>query len=397
MKYDVVVVGLGPGGASATYSSAKSGLKVLGIEKRREIGVPIQCGEFLPANNTYSEILPDAKHLELLTTFPDYIVRNRTRMVSMFSPKGVEYIDYFDGVVIDRSLYDKWIVSKAVEEGADINIGCTVFDLIYEGDGYRVLVRGSGGSFEVMAKTIVIAGGAGNRLIERVGLEPEKDENNLGHVIQYMMVGVDTDDEKIEMYTGKKYCPGAYAWIIPRGDGFANVGLGIRRNYVSKGDRDLSLRDFLHRFIYKHPVASKKLSRSKPVSLVGGLVPVGPPRRSVGRDALLVGDSANQVIASVGAGVPTSVIAGTIAGEVLAGYLVDDLDLMEYERRWRMEIGEALENGYKIREMIDIMCRNDFIMEQALKLFAKEHLSDLIRQRLPTSVKFVNWVRRLKV
>ncbi|MBX8644001.1 MAG: NAD(P)-binding protein, partial [Thermoplasmata archaeon] len=46
--FDVVVVGAGPGGSSTAEYAAKAGLDVLFIDSRKEIGWPVQCGEFMP-------------------------------------------------------------------------------------------------------------------------------------------------------------------------------------------------------------------------------------------------------------------------------------------------------------------------------------------------------------
>jgi len=44
-KYDVIVVGAGPGGSMTAKTAAEKGLNVLLIEKRQEIGSPIRCAE----------------------------------------------------------------------------------------------------------------------------------------------------------------------------------------------------------------------------------------------------------------------------------------------------------------------------------------------------------------
>lgn len=40
--YDVIVVGAGPGGSSAAKVAAENGLRVLLLEKRQEIGIPLR-------------------------------------------------------------------------------------------------------------------------------------------------------------------------------------------------------------------------------------------------------------------------------------------------------------------------------------------------------------------
>src|SRR5207245_661360 len=48
--YGVIVVGSGPAGATAARYGARRGLKVLLVDKRKEIGVPVQCGEYVAHN-----------------------------------------------------------------------------------------------------------------------------------------------------------------------------------------------------------------------------------------------------------------------------------------------------------------------------------------------------------
>ena len=44
-SYDVVVVGGGPAGSMAAWETAKGGATVCLLEKDRDIGYPVRCGE----------------------------------------------------------------------------------------------------------------------------------------------------------------------------------------------------------------------------------------------------------------------------------------------------------------------------------------------------------------
>ena len=46
---DVLVIGLGPAGASAAAQAARRGCRVIAIDRRRTPGVPVQCAEFVPS------------------------------------------------------------------------------------------------------------------------------------------------------------------------------------------------------------------------------------------------------------------------------------------------------------------------------------------------------------
>ena len=45
LKYDIIVVGGGPAGSMAAKYAAENGADVCLLEKTRDIGYPVRCGE----------------------------------------------------------------------------------------------------------------------------------------------------------------------------------------------------------------------------------------------------------------------------------------------------------------------------------------------------------------
>jgi digeranylgeranylglycerophospholipid reductase len=43
VDYDIVIIGSGPAGATTARVAAENGLRVLMVDKRQELGAPIQC------------------------------------------------------------------------------------------------------------------------------------------------------------------------------------------------------------------------------------------------------------------------------------------------------------------------------------------------------------------
>ena len=66
MKADIAVIGAGPAGSTAAEVAARSGACVVVVERKAEIGSPVQCGGFLPENFELRELLPRARLPESL-------------------------------------------------------------------------------------------------------------------------------------------------------------------------------------------------------------------------------------------------------------------------------------------------------------------------------------------
>ena len=115
MKEDimVVVVGAGPAGCSAAEAVAAQGVEVLLIDKKSEIGSPVQCGGFLPEAVELEKLMPRAHLPEALREIPERIILHRTHLQRIYSPSGNYKQFTVAGRVLDRRAYDRHLAARA--------------------------------------------------------------------------------------------------------------------------------------------------------------------------------------------------------------------------------------------------------------------------------------------
>jgi digeranylgeranylglycerophospholipid reductase len=356
LKYDVVVVGAGPGGSTTARFAAKSGLKVLIIDRRKEVGHPVQCGEFLPDIVEVRRMFPRCGKADDLFNTPSHLISLRTETIKLYSPKGKEYSIDFKGYTVDRRNYDKHLVELAVKEGAELRLSTLARNI------KRNEVLTEGEAFE--AKVIVGADGPLSKVAEWTGLP----RNTI--LAPAITCQVDGEFEPaVKTYFGH-LAPGGYAWIIPK-KGCANVGLGVQRRFTNK-----SLRKLFDLFMDSYRFKGRDIS--------GGHVPLsGPVKKTVKDNVLLVGDSAGLVMPSNGGGIPPAMICGKIAGKVISAHLAQKRPLEEYETVWRAAIGRPLKNSFTTKRMGDKVFGTDYWLNVSMRCLGNLGLARAIRcQRL---------------
>jgi len=173
--------------------------------------------------------------------------------------------------------------------------------------------------------------------------------------VQYLLAGIDVDPGCTCYVIDHQIAPGGYAWIFPKGDHKANVGLGVQADLWQEAARRLQVAGegilgFLTRFIENRPA----LAQGYPVTLVGGVVPVAlSPKRMVAHGLLLVGDAARQVDPLTGGGIYHAMTAGQLAAQTAVEAIeagdVSAPFLARYERAWHQSQGRRLQRNYRLR------------------------------------------------
>jgi len=310
---DVLVIGLGPGGSAAATAAARAGLAVIAIDRRAEIGVPVQCAEFTPR--------PLGRHARR----PGVLVQ-RILGMSTTLPSGADHRTDFPGLMIDRAEFDRALAEAARTAGAALHRGTAFIRLDVEA-GVATL-RDATGTWQARFRALIAADGPRSRVAAALGLPRLATVETRQYTVPLRAPSSVTD-----VWLAPEY-PGGYAWLFPKA-ATANLGLGMDTRLA----RDLKgPLDALHRTLVSEGRAGAEILRR-----TGGPIPVeGMRMRLADRNVAFVGDAAGLTHPITGAGIAAAVVSGASAGEAAARYCGGDADAW---RAYEEEIRDQFETS----------------------------------------------------
>jgi len=237
---------------------------------------------------------------------------------------------------------------------------------------------------EIETNLVIGADGVDSKVGRWAGLGTLNKITDYHSCLQYEMAGVDVDTSVIHIFFGREVAPGGYAWIFPKGEVSANVGLGILEK-MAKGKRAY---DYLQNFIANH---EKIFEKASPIEVNAGGVPVAHFTKMAGDGVMLIGDAAQLVNPIHGGGITRAMHSAQMAAEVAAKALKEgDLSaerLMEYERKWDDEYEEKTKKLMKLRSFLEKLEDKDF--ELLADILQGEDIFALTQAKLKFFIKKV--------
>lgn len=313
---EIIVLGLGPAGASAAAAAARLGAKVVALDRKREAGRPVQCAELVPA---------------LLEVDPASVRQRIDGMLTYVEDDAPDVNAHFPGRMLDRAAFDSSLVEGARAAGADVRLGCFVERVTREGEIHL------GDGRVLRAPVIVGADGPRSRAGKAIGSVNRETVETRQITVPLLDPHATTD-----IFLSADI-PGGYGWLFPKGD-LANLGAGVAPHLRS---RLKSIVARLHERL-SNPKTGTYTVSPHIVATTGGAIPVGgmlKPWGSLGETrVLLAGDAAGLANPVSGAGIAAAVHSGRLAGEAAVRG-----EPQAYEEELEDVYGAALERALKRR------------------------------------------------
>ncbi|MFQ6136365.1 MAG: geranylgeranyl reductase family protein [Candidatus Hydrothermarchaeales archaeon] len=335
---DVLVVGAGPAGSSAARAASMGGAKTVFIDKKGEVGKPVQCAgavgayllPFLPFEIPKELLI---WRIDELRFWADGIAINR---------RGGPWTSY----AIDRSSFDSWLAQKAVEAGADLRLETELVDLEIEDDFHasKAIVKTGEGEEEAAFKALIAADGVDSKVLEELGVR--NDSPIIGNAMSYELENVKLQAPHRDQLFFGDFAPSGYAYLFPISRDRANIGVG---SISDEKEIEKCFEEFC-----ELPQVKRQIQDSTKVKEKSGSVPFGYlADKCWYGNVLLAGDAATQNIKPLVEGILPAIICGSIAGETAAKFLETGSPLAEYQESVQRKLGVIFRESDRYIDLLD--------------------------------------------
>ena len=400
-RYDVIVAGAGMSGSLAAAGAAKTGLKVLLLDKNNEGDVGKKtnwgwvCGDAVASNHLDFV----NKHIGISFGKPELDLK--VDGVIAYSPDLKTKVNFDgEGYVLDRPEFEKKLRNHAVKSGAEYVPQFDVEGPIIE-NNYVVGVFGKDKNMrhlEIRAKAVVDALGVATTLRRKLPADQFVDRivdvDDLESTGRYIY-DCEVTQEDLRFYDPKnalihlnqRVSPGGYGWVFPKSQyGRVNIGIGVQKSSLEIRNAKLGKRDSLHTLMDEYVKSIPNLKNPKLFNKDNngkGYWSVAVRRNIeclVFNGYLGAGDSMAMPNPISAGGIGPALVAGVLAGENAARAVhegdVSTKGLWQYNLDFNREYGRKMAAMESFRVYLQSL-NNDLINYGMSKFLSRKEAEDL--------------------
>ncbi|MHA1380282.1 MAG: NAD(P)/FAD-dependent oxidoreductase [Candidatus Helarchaeota archaeon] len=369
MKFDVVIAGGGPAGATCAQYLAENDVDVILFEKGNKNRYKACAGGIMWHNQLDFGSLPseiierDVGHLIFHGPNKSAVLKNESNAGKI-------------GQLTYRNQFDCYLREQALRSGAEIETNSEAKNVEKYKDYIEIEVKTSNGTKNIKADALVIATGIhGNRLHRKLNMDcPVEIEQAIQaeyslprHIIDERFGG-----GAYELFFDSKIASHGYTWIFTKKEGLS----------VGMCNKKVDINHF--RYILKHhPILQEKLKDTSPIEFEGKHIWSAPiPDRILeyiyGNRVLLIGDAAGFSDRFTYEGIWHARISGKIAAKILVkAKQKNDFSasfLQKYQKKCS-RIAKIIQNSQRMHHLIYHSGYMDLLIDTIAEIL--ENNSDL--------------------
>jgi geranylgeranyl reductase family protein len=373
MKYDVVVVGAGPAGATAAKCLAEKGISVLLLDRQKfPRGKP--CGGGLPAR-----ILKRYPYIE-----KNHLVDSKS-FTLCFHSSSLKYniqIGKPEPIIamVLRPTFDAGLVSLASQAGAQFLDGHRATHVKTQKDSVQLTLNDG---TTIDASYVIAADGMWGSVTKHLGVHQENRNVGMCVVEEYPV-----SSKIMNHFFGEQRCIhfhvnvfgiAGYGWVFPKRE-HVNIGLCEFRHAIDPGREKKNLRALYGQYLSLLKNTAVIPQDLQIQNLRGGAFPTVPIERTYGMRTLICGDAAGLVNPLTGEGIYSAMISGELASATLVNALesgnAENREFSSYERRWMKEFGNDHKRFFRLskglqrdaEDFIRIIEKDPMILDIAVRV-----------------------------
>lgn len=382
LNCDVLVIGAGPAGSSAARAAAEAGARTIIIDKKEEIGVPVQCGEGIGAY--LFPFLPFKIPAELLIWKLDEISfwadgTTTARTGSLWST-----------YMVNRNDFDTWLAKNAESAGAQLLRDTELIDFEVKTDYTvtRATVNTPGGEIKIEPRVVIAADGVDSTALKLLGFKIDK-KTTCGKILSFEMKNLNlSNPHSFQVFLGD-FAPGVYAYILPKSATTANVGAGTI-------DPQKKVKQCYEEFL-KLPPVKKELKNGVVIGDKSGWAPIRYlTDKWVYGNVLLVGDAANQNFKPFIEGIIPAIICSDIAGKTASDFIHGRDSLSTYPNRVQDKLGTLFSESDQLIPLLYECGASPDVKEHLLRLCLFANIASMKqREKLGSEDYTANTIKKV--